>query len=101
MSTFRPNNLSQREIEVIQLIAEGLTDKEIAARLHVTQRTISEHIVNIRGKLGASNRASAVYTYFFNALAQRSSVASAGSTKMSTPNKTTLRAAERDRKSVV
>ena len=64
----RPSILSQREIEVIQHIAEGLTDKEIAERLCITQRTVSEHIVNIRGKLGASNRASAVYAYFVKEL---------------------------------
>ena len=70
-SSFRPHNLSQREIEVIQLIADGLTDKEIAAQLFITPRTVSEHISNIRSKLGAANRASAVYLYFFKLMAQR------------------------------
>lgn len=72
MSTpIRPGNLSQREIEVIQLIADGLTDKEIAERLFITQRTVAEHIVNIRSKLGASNRASAVYAYFVKSMRRR------------------------------
>jgi DNA-binding CsgD family transcriptional regulator/ribosomal protein S18 acetylase RimI-like enzyme len=63
--------LSPREIEVIELIAEGLTDKEIAARLNITTRTVSEHLTNIRSKLGASNRASAVYRYFYALIGQR------------------------------
>lgn len=76
-SSFQPYTLSQREIEVIQPIADGLTDKEIAARLCITRRTVSEHISNIRSKLGASNRASAVYLYFFNLMARRNSIVTA------------------------
>ena len=63
--------LSPRETEVIVLIAEGLTDKEIAARLGITPRTVIEHLVNIRAKLGASNRAAAVYLYFYTLIGQR------------------------------
>lgn len=83
-SSFRPHNLSQREIEVIQLIADGLTDKEIAARLYIAPRTVSEHLNNIRNQLGASNRASAVYLYFFKLMAQRSANAAA------TPQRSTV-----------
>lgn len=57
-SLYRPHNLSQRETEVIQLIADGLTVKEIAARLCITPRTVSEHINNIRTKLGAAGAVS-------------------------------------------
>ena len=67
---FQPQ-LSPREVEVIQLVADGLTDKEIATHLQITPRTVSEHINNIRDKLGASNRTSAVYLYFYRALGQR------------------------------
>jgi len=67
---FRPQ-LSPREAEVIQLVADGLADKEIAARLSISPRTVADHITNIRDKLGAANRTSAVYRYFFRALAQR------------------------------
>ena len=52
--------LSQRELEVLGLMAEGLTNKEIAARLIIALGTVKAHIHNISGKLGAQNRAHAV-----------------------------------------
>lgn len=102
-SSFRPHNLSQREIEVIQLIADGLTDKEIAARLCITPRTVSEHINNIRSKLGAANRASAVYLYFFKLMAQRHAHAAAAPQRsgMSTNSTVSLRQADAQRDSTL
>jgi LuxR family maltose regulon positive regulatory protein len=52
--------LSEREIEVLQLIAEGLTNPEIAARLYLSLNTVKVHTRNIYGKLGAHNRMEAV-----------------------------------------
>ena len=52
--------LSDREIEVLHLIAEGLTNPEIAARLILSPHTIKVHTRNINGKLGAHNRTEAV-----------------------------------------
>jgi LuxR family maltose regulon positive regulatory protein len=52
--------LSERELEVLQLIAEGLTNPEIAARLYVTLNTVKVHTRNIYGKLGVNNRTQAV-----------------------------------------
>jgi LuxR family maltose regulon positive regulatory protein len=52
--------LSEREIEVVQLIAEGLTNREIAARLFLSVNTVKVHSRNIYGKLGAHNRTEAV-----------------------------------------
>jgi LuxR family maltose regulon positive regulatory protein len=52
--------LSEREIEVLQLIAEGLTNPEIAARLFLSLHTIKTHTRNIYGKLGVNNRTQAV-----------------------------------------
>jgi LuxR family maltose regulon positive regulatory protein len=52
--------LSEREIEVLQLIAEGLTNPEIAARLYLSLNTVKVHTRNIYGKLGVNNRTSAV-----------------------------------------
>lgn len=52
--------LSQRELEVLRLMAEGLTNKQIAARLIVAVGTVKAHVHNISGKLGAQNRAHAV-----------------------------------------
>ena len=54
-------NLSSRELEVLRLIAQGLANKEIAARLHISQRTVEGHLNNIFDKLGAASRTEAVY----------------------------------------
>ena len=58
-SSFRLE-LTTRETEVLQLIANGLLTKQIAQRLHVSQETIKSHIVNIVFKLDATNRTHAV-----------------------------------------
>ncbi|MEJ2710774.1 MAG: LuxR C-terminal-related transcriptional regulator, partial [Anaerolineales bacterium] len=52
--------LSDREIEVLHLIAEGLTNQEIAARLYLSLNTVKVHTRNIYGKLDAHNRTQAV-----------------------------------------
>jgi LuxR family maltose regulon positive regulatory protein len=52
--------LSEREIEVLQLIAEGLTNPEIAARLILSLYTVKSHTRNIYGKLDVNNRTQAV-----------------------------------------
>jgi len=52
--------LSEREIEVLQLIAEGLTNQEIAARLFLSPHTVKVHARNVNGKLGVHNRTQAV-----------------------------------------
>jgi len=51
--------LSDRELEVLQLLAEGLTNKEIAIRLYLSLHTVKVHARNIYNKLGVSNRAQA------------------------------------------
>jgi DNA-binding NarL/FixJ family response regulator len=51
--------LSEREQEVLSLIANGSTNKEIAARLHLSPHTIKEHTSAIYRKLGVRNRAEA------------------------------------------
>ena len=55
--------LSARELEVLRLLAEGLTDREIAGSLVVSPRTIESHFGNILRKLGARNRAEAARRY--------------------------------------
>jgi len=52
--------LSKRELEVLQLIAEGLSNQEIAQRLFISLRTVKWHTSNIYGKLGVKNRTQAV-----------------------------------------
>jgi LuxR family maltose regulon positive regulatory protein len=52
--------LSERELEVLQYIAEGFTNQEIAARLYLSLNTVKVHTRNIYGKLGVNNRTHAV-----------------------------------------
>jgi len=52
--------LSAREIEIIQLVAEGLSNKEIAERLFLSVHTVTTHRKNIMGKLGVNNTAGLV-----------------------------------------
>ena len=51
--------LSEREIEVLQLIAEGLTNQEISSQLYLSLNTVKAHTRNIYGKLGVNNRTQA------------------------------------------
>ncbi|BAL89701.1 putative two-component system response regulator [Actinoplanes missouriensis 431] len=55
-----PQLLSQRELEVLQLVAAGNTNREAAARLFITEATVKSHLLNIYAKLGVSDRAAAV-----------------------------------------
>jgi ATP/maltotriose-dependent transcriptional regulator MalT len=52
--------LSERELEVLQLIAEGLTNPEIASRLFLALNTVKTHSSSIYGKLGVHSRTQAV-----------------------------------------
>jgi LuxR family maltose regulon positive regulatory protein len=52
--------LSEREIDVLKLIAEGLTNQEIASRLYLSLHTVKVHAHNIYAKLGVKNRTQAV-----------------------------------------
>ena len=51
--------LSEREVEVLQLLAAGKTNRQIADELFVTLHTVKKHITHILGKLGAANRTEA------------------------------------------
>lgn len=55
-SSAYPANLTPREVEVLRLVAQHLTDKEIAAALFISPRTVHSHVENIRAKLGVANR---------------------------------------------
>jgi DNA-binding NarL/FixJ family response regulator len=48
--------LSPRELEVVKLIAEGLTSEEIAEQLFISKKTVDRHRANVLEKLGMRNR---------------------------------------------
>jgi DNA-binding NarL/FixJ family response regulator len=52
--------LTEREMEILQLLAQGLANKQIAARLSISEHTVKFHVSAIYHKLGASNRTEAV-----------------------------------------
>jgi two-component system nitrate/nitrite response regulator NarL len=52
--------MTTREIEVLELLTEGLPNKAIAARLGISDQTVKFHVSSICGKLGAANRTDAV-----------------------------------------
>lgn len=54
-----PDRLTDREVQVLRLVAGGRTSREIAAELVVSLRTIERHVENIYGKIGARNKADA------------------------------------------
>ncbi|RPF81374.1 MAG: DNA-binding response regulator [Synechococcus sp. TMED20] len=49
-------SLSTREIEIIELVAEGLTNQEIADKLTISKRTVDNHVSNVFTKTGSKNR---------------------------------------------
>ena len=53
-------NLTPRELETLEMLAEGLSNKQIAARLHISEHTAKFHVNSILGKLGAGTRTEAV-----------------------------------------
>ena len=52
--------LTARELQTLELVARGATNREIAARLHVSEATVKTHLVHAFGKLGVSDRTAAV-----------------------------------------
>jgi ATP/maltotriose-dependent transcriptional regulator MalT len=56
--------LSQRELEVLSLVAAGSTNRETAARLFISEATVKTHLPHIYAKLGVTDRAAAVAEAF-------------------------------------
>ena len=56
--------LTARELEVLKLVASGMTNREIAGSLHISDKTVARHVSNIFTKLDLSSRAAATaYAY--------------------------------------
>jgi DNA-binding CsgD family transcriptional regulator len=54
-----PSGLSDREVEVLRLVAGGLSNREIAAALSISPRTAEHHVQHVYAKIGVSTRAGA------------------------------------------
>ena len=54
------SSLSSREIEVLELVARGLSNKELARSLHLSEATVKSHLIHIFEKLGVADRTAAV-----------------------------------------
>ena len=50
------SDLSEREVEIVELVATGLTNQEIADQLMISKRTVDNHVSNVFTKTGAKNR---------------------------------------------
>jgi DNA-binding NarL/FixJ family response regulator len=57
-----PFGLTERELEVLRLVAVGRSNRDIAAELFISPKTASVHVSNILGKLGVSSRGEAAAT---------------------------------------
>jgi DNA-binding NarL/FixJ family response regulator len=65
-----PAGLTEREVEVLQLVAAGLTNNEIASALYLSAKTVSRHLSNIFTKIGVTSRAGATAFAFEHGLVQ-------------------------------
>lgn len=61
-SPYHPVPLSRREIDILRLAAEGMSRKEMAAHLYISEETIKTHLKNIYQKLGVNSKLSAIKT---------------------------------------
>jgi ATP/maltotriose-dependent transcriptional regulator MalT len=58
------DELSRRELEVLELVARGSTNREAAARLFISEATVKTHLLHVYAKLGVNDRAAAVAEAF-------------------------------------
>ncbi len=58
-SPILPDSLSVREVEVLRLVAQGLTNEQVAEQLVISPRTVNTHLTSIYSKIGVTSRAAA------------------------------------------
>jgi DNA-binding CsgD family transcriptional regulator/tetratricopeptide (TPR) repeat protein len=63
-----PGGLTARELDVLRLVADGLTDVEVGARLYISHRTVARHLYSVYQKLGVNSRTAAVAFAFKHGL---------------------------------
>jgi DNA-binding NarL/FixJ family response regulator len=63
--------LSERELDVLELIAKGSSNREAAARLYISEATVKTHLIHLYAKLGVADRAAAVATAYDRGLLPR------------------------------
>ena len=63
-----PGPLTPRQVQILQLIAEGLSNEQIANRLRLSAETVKSHVSAVHAKLGADSRAHAVAIAFRHGL---------------------------------
>jgi two-component system response regulator DevR len=63
-----PGGLTERELSILRLVAEGLSNLDIAGKLYVTEQTVKFHLSNIYRKLGVGNRTEATRYAYRNGL---------------------------------
>ena len=63
--------LSQRELDILALIAQGCSNREAAARLFISEATVKTHVLHLYAKLGVNDRAAAVAVGFERGLLPR------------------------------
>ncbi len=62
-----PAGLTKRELEILRLVAAGETNKQIAERIFISEKTVARHLANVYAKLGVSSRtAAAAWLHSFN-----------------------------------
>ena len=54
-----PDGLTAREVEVLRLVAQGLTYEQVAEQLVISPRTVNSHLTSIYGKIGVTSRSAA------------------------------------------
>jgi len=59
MTVSHPSGLTSREVEVLRLVAQGMTNEQVANQLIISPRTVDTHLTSIYGKIGVSSRSAA------------------------------------------